>query len=269
MPALGEGADRQEVRHMHSKSDSIADLPTACGCGHYATETVQPGAHLAVPRRGFLRVAFAGTAAALAGVPAIGVPPAAAQKPSTPDAALKDLMDGNQRYLSGQLQSFQEDLDLLKAKTAEKQEPFAAVLSCADSRVPVETIFDQSIGEIFVVRVAGNVATPEIIASLEYGIAVLGTKVLMVLGHTNCGAVKAAIEGKAVPGQISALYASIQPAVDAAGPDLNATIDANAGLQAMLLSRASPLIAAAIKEGKLQVVAARYDIATGQVSLLT
>ena len=157
---------------------------------------------------------------------------------------------------------------ILKAKTAEKQEPFAAVLSCADSRVPVELVFDQSIGHLFVVRVAGNVATPEITASLEYGIAVLGTKVLMVLGHGNCGAVKATIEGKAVPGQISALYAPIRPAVDAAGPDLGAAIDANAKIQASLLSKASPIIAGAIKEKKLKVVPARYDLASGRVSLL-
>lgn len=255
---------------MNRNGDSVGSSSTACGCEGCATEADRLGKHAAVARRGFLRTAFAGTAVVLTGVAGIGLRPAAAQqqKPATPDAALKELMDGNQRYLSGQLQSFQEDLDLLKTKTAEKQEPFAAVLSCADSRVPVETIFDQSIGEIFVVRVAGNVATPEIIASLEYGIAVLGTKVLMVLGHTNCGAVKAAIAGQEVPGQISALYASIQPAVDSAGPDLDATIDANARLQAMLLSKASPVIAGAIKDGTVQVVAARYDIATGQVSLL-
>ena len=140
-----------------------------------------------------------------------------AQSTLTPDEALKALMDGNQRYVGGQLKSLNEDLAILKAKTAEKQEPFAAVLSCADSRVPVEIVFDQSIGQIFVVRVAGNIATPEIIASLEYGVAVLGTRVLMVLGHGNCGAVKATIDGKAVPGQISALYAPIRPAVDEAG----------------------------------------------------
>src|SRR6185436_13313369 len=107
-----------------------------------------------------------------------------------------------ERYVAGQLQSLNEDLEILKAKTAEKQEPFAAVLSCADSRVPVEFVFDQSIGHIFVVRVAGNIAAPEITASLEYGVAVLGTKVLIVLGHSNCGAVKAAIAGMEVPGQI-------------------------------------------------------------------
>ena len=102
--------------------------------------------------------------------------------------------------------SFDEDKQILRDRTAEKQQPFAALLSCADSRVPVEIIFDQSIGELFVTRVAGNIATPEIIASLEYGAAVLGIKVILVLGHAGCGAVKAAIQAKAVPGQISALF---------------------------------------------------------------
>src|SRR5262249_56087748 len=117
-------------------------------------------------------------------------------------------------------------------------------------------------------RVGGNVSTAESMASLEYGVAVLGAKVLMVLGHANCGAVKATIEGKAVPGQISALYAPIRPAVDAAGPDLDAAIDANAKIQAGLLSKASPIIAGAIKEGKLNDVPARYDLASGRASLL-
>ncbi|MCX7304702.1 MAG: carbonic anhydrase, partial [Hyphomicrobiales bacterium] len=157
---------------------------------------------------------------------------------------------------------------ILKAHTAEKQEPFAAVLACADSRVPVEFVFDQSIGHLFVVRVAGNITSPEVVASLEYGVAVLGVKALMVLGHTSCGAVKAAIEGKEVPGQISALYAPIRPAVDASGGNLDAAIDANAKIQATLLSEASPIIAAAIKNGYLKVVAARYEIATGKVALL-
>jgi len=132
----------------------------------------------------------------------------------------------------------------------------------------VEYVFDQSIGHLFVVRVAGNVTTPEITASLEYGVAVLGVKALLVLGHSNCGAVKATIEGKSVPGQIGALYAPIWPAVNMAGNDLDAVIDANAKIQATLLSRTSTIIAQASKEGKLKVVAGRYDIATGAVSLL-
>jgi len=191
-----------------------------------------------------------------------------AQTTLSPDEALKTLMDGNARFRSGQLTSFQEDLTLLAQKTAEKQEPFAAVLSCADSRVPVEIVFDQTIGHVFVVRVAGNVATPEIIASLEYGAAVLGTRLLMVLGHSACGAVTAAIAGKGVPGQISALYAPLRPAVDQAGPNPDATIRVNARLQASLLGKASPVLAEMAAAGKLRVVSAHYDIASGEVTLL-
>ncbi len=129
------------------------------------------------------------------------------------------LVKGNQRFVAHSLISFEEDLNILKAATEEHQEPFASVLSCADSRVPVELVFDQSIGHLFVVRVAGNVATPDTIASLEYGAAVLGTKAILVLGHTNCGAVKATMAGKAVPGQISTLYQYIHPAITGAGGD--------------------------------------------------
>ena len=239
-----------------------------CGCDGTVKEHAGDQPRIVdLSRRGFIYGAI-GTSTVLLDAAASLTQPALAQSTLTPEAALKELMDGNQRFVDGQLRSLNEDLSILKAKTAEKQEPFAAILSCADSRVPVEFVFDQSIGHLFVVRVAGNITTPEILASLEYGVAVLGTKVLMVLGHGNCGAVKATIEGKAVPGQISALYAPIRPAVDAAGPDLDAAIDANARIQATLLSQASPIIAGAIKEGTLKVVPARYDIASGRVSLL-
>jgi carbonic anhydrase len=169
--------------------------------------------------------------------------------------------------VSGQLTSIEHDLKVLKEHNADKQEPFAAVLACADSRVPVELIFDQTIGHIFVTRVAGNMVTPEIIASLEYGAIVLGTKVILVLAHTNCGAVKAAIAGKEVPGQISTLYSHIQPAIDQAGPDPAAAIKVNAELQARLLRESSPVIAPLVKENKVKVVAGVYDIATGKVTL--
>jgi carbonic anhydrase len=193
---------------------------------------------------------------------------ARAQTALTPDEALKTLMDGNARFVAGRLASFQEDLTLLTQKTAEKQEPFAAVLSCADSRVPVEIVFDQTIGHVFVTRLAGNVATPEVIASLEYGAAVLGTRVIMVLGHGACGAMTAAIAGKAVPGQISALYAPLRAAVDQAGPDPEAAIRANARIQGSILRSASPVIAGLAAQGKIKVVAAYYDLASGAVTLL-
>lgn len=248
-------------------SAQAVGMACCCGCGSMGPAGHQKNADL--ERRSFLCGAVAGTAMVLAGTTVIKTRPASAQTTLTPEAALKALMDGNQRYVGGQLQSLNEDLSILKAKTTEKQEPFAAVLSCADSRVPVEFVFDQSIGQLFVVRVAGNVTTPEVTASLEYGVAVLGIKALVVLGHGNCGAVKATIEGKAVPGQISVLYAPIRRAVDVAGANLDAAIDANARIQATLLSEASTIIAGAIKEEKLQVVPARYDIASGKVSLLS
>jgi len=222
-------------------------------------------------RRHFLQTAAGGTLAGVltaAGIELAAPHSAIAQSALSPDAALQELMNGNKRFTSDQLTSFEADLRILKQNTEEKQEPFSAVLSCADSRVPVELIFDQTIGHIFVTRVAGNVVTPEIIASLEYGAAVLGTKVILVMGHGNCGAVKATIQAKEVPGQISALYPHIQPAVDQAGSNLEAATKANAKIQAALLRQASTVVAGLVKEGKLKVVAAHYDIVSGNVTLL-
>ena len=211
----------------------------------------------------------AATAAATAAVCGVArARPGWAQTALSPEAALQQLIDGNRRFAEGRLNSFNEDLDILKSKTVDKQEPFAAVLSCADSRVPVELIFDQSIGHVFVTRVAGNIATSAIIGSLEYGVAVLGTKAIVVLGHANCGAVKASIEAKAVPGQISALYPYIRPAVDQAGSNLEAAIKANAKIQAGLLRQSSPVLADYIKKDQLKIVAGYYDLSSGNVTLL-
>lgn len=237
-----------------------------CACAHVHSG---PDADQtpAFTRRRLIGATFAGAAAAIA----VTMPsrPASAQSTLSPEAALKVLMDGNQRFVEQRLAFFEEDLAVLKQKTAEKQEPFASVLSCADSRVPVELAFDQSIGHVFVNRVASNIETSEIIASIEYGVAVLGTKVLMVLGHDHCGAVKATIEAKAAPGQISSLYRYIRPAVNEAHGDLDAAIAANARIQAQLLRESSPVVAGAIKDGNLKVVAAVYRLATGKVSLLS
>jgi carbonic anhydrase len=239
------------------------EASSGCVCCSGAIHQAKPIGRLS--RRSLLWTGIAGAIAATT----FGMrEPASAQSPLSPDAALQELLDGNKRFIEQRLTSFDEDLAILKENTVEKQEPFAAVLSCADSRVPVELIFDQSIGHLFVTRVAGNVATSEIIASLEYGAAVLGTKAILVLGHANCGAVKAAMEGKAVPGQISELYAPLRPAVDAAGANLDAAIKANAKIQAHLLATASPLLAGLIKEGKLKVAAGYYALDSGKVTLL-
>jgi carbonic anhydrase len=190
-----------------------------------------------------------------------------AQTNLSPDAALQELLAGNQRFASNQLTSIEHDLTVLKEKTVDKQEPFAAVLSCADSRVPVELIFDQTIGHIFVTRLAGNIVTPEIIASLEYGVAVLGVKTLLVLGHSGCGAVKAAMKADSVPGQISALYAPLRQAVDQSGGSVDKAIEANAKIQAGLLRTSSTVIRDAVKAGKLKVGSGVYDLASGKVTV--
>jgi carbonic anhydrase len=218
---------------------------------------------LHLSRRRFLRNTTIGGAAIFA-----AQSPILAQSTLSPDAAIQELVAGNGRYTTGRMTAHEQDLAILKQHTAEKQEPFAAVLSCADSRVPVELIFDQSIGHIFVTRVAGNVLNPEIIASLEYGAAVLGTKVILVMGHGGCGAVKAAIQGSEVPGQISALYPHLQPAVDQAGSNLEAATKTNAKIQAVLLSKASTVISSLVKNNKLKVFAGYHDVANGGVTLI-
>ena len=226
-------------------------------------------ARLNFSRRRVMQMGLAGTAAGLlSGVELVVPTLAQAQDVSTPDAALTELMNGNRRFTAGKMTHHEQDLSVLKAHTEAKQEPFAALLSCADSRVPIELIFDQSIGHIFVTRIAGNMVTPEIMGSLEYGALVLGTKVIVVMGHSNCGAVKATIDGKSVPGQISSLFPHIQPAVDQAGPDLVAATKANAKMQATLVREASTVISGMVKEGKVKVVAAYYDLGSGAVELL-
>jgi carbonic anhydrase len=212
---------------------------------------------------------LSGAAAGIAAGLVVGSTAARAASALTPDQALQSLADGNRRFVEGRLKAFDEDLSILKRNTAGKQEPFAAVLSCADSRVPVEIVFDQSIGHVFVTRVAGNVASSEVIASLEYGAAVLGTRAIMVLGHSSCGAVKASIDAKAVPGQISGLYRYIRPAVDQAGSDVDGVGKANARIQAAILREASPVLAELIKKNALKIVAGFYDLASGQVEVLS
>jgi carbonic anhydrase len=189
-----------------------------------------------------------------------------AQTTLSPAEALQELIAGNQRFLTNQLTSVQQDLRALRSHTADKQEPFAAVLACADSRVPVELIFDQTIGRLFVTRVAGNLVTPEIIASLEYAVAELGVKAILVLGHSNCGAVKAAIKAEPVPGQISALYAPLHLAVEHSRGDVGQAIEMNAKVQAGLLRTSSTVIRAAVKAGTATVASGVYDLSTGNVS---
>jgi carbonic anhydrase len=256
-------------RWSNREDEMTEHTGAACACCGNAHAPERPS-HTHLSRRSLLRASIAGAVASAVGggLPFALPSPANALAVSSPDEALKLLVDGNQRFADRKLTFYQQDLGWLQQSTLAKQTPFASVLSCADSRVPVEIIFDQSIGQIFVNRVAGNLATTEIIASIEYGVAVLGTKVIMVLGHRNCGAVHAAIDGKAVPGQISSLYRFIRPAVNQAGDDLKAATLANAKIQAQLLRESSPVLADFIKQGQLKVVAAYFDIEVGRVQLL-
>jgi carbonic anhydrase len=189
----------------------------------------------------------------------------------TGDQALVQLMEGNQRFMAAKRLSPHQDM-VRVAEVATGQAPFAAILSCADSRVVPEIAFDQGIGDLFVVRVAGNLATTEDIASDEFAVGVLGVPLIMVLGHERCGAVDAAIKGGELPGVIESLVFAIQPAVQTAvgepGDQLTNVIKANVRLQVQRL-QASSVIAAAVKAGKLKIVGAYYDLDTGEVSLVS
>jgi len=197
--------------------------------------------------------------------------PTIAQNDLTPDAALQKLIEGNQRFVDRKRLNPNQDFGRI-TEVAKSQKPFAAILGCADSRVPSEFVFDQGFGDLFVCRVAGNVATPEEIGSLEYGTLVLGTKVLMVVGHERCGAVTATIKGEQVPGQIGSLIDAIKPAVASSknqpGDSLENAVKANVMLQANRL-KASPVISKLIAENKLKVVGGYYDLDTGRVSILS
>jgi len=188
-----------------------------------------------------------------------------AAEPATPAAALAALYDGNRRFVAGRPIAPHRDMARLRA-IAPQQRPYAAFLGCADSRVPIEIVFDQGFGDIFVSRIAGNIAVAEQIASLEFGTAVLGAKVLYVLGHTACGAVAATASGAEVPGQISALYFHIRPATRTARGNVERAIVENVRNQALALWDGSTVISRLVSEGKLLVAGGVYDLNTGAVT---
>lgn len=193
----------------------------------------------------------------------------------TPDAAMKLLVEGNARYAANK----PNDRDFLATRAARAvgQKPFASILSCADSRVAPELAFDQMPGDLFVVRVAGNFLTPDGLGSLEFGSAVLGSKVIMVLGHTSCGAVNATVEalqkGNNLPGHIAGLVQAMKPGIEPvlkeSGNDLaaRATV-ANVRYTVKRISEATPILAGMVAEGKVRVVGGIYDLATGKVGMV-
>jgi len=231
-------------------------------------------------RRDFLRT---GAVAALApwsiGValaadpPAPGAPPP--QNAIAPAEALKRLMDGNVRYAANTPE--QRDFSAGRAARVLGQYPIAAILSCADSRVAPELAFDQGPGDLFVVRVAGNFVNPDLLASLEYGVKILGAPLILVLGHSGCGAVDAAIKvlkAKAVlPGHLPELVTAIKPAVIVAektqtGNLLDNAIGENVRRQVARLKRSPPVVQKYYADKKIDIVGGVYDLATGKVALI-
>ncbi len=204
----------------------------------------------------------------------------AAESPSaanaiTPAAALERLMEGNARYAANMPNT--RDFSAGRAARAKSQFPFAAILSCADSRVAPELAFDQNPGDLFTMRVAGNVMSPHLLASLEYGVKFLGTPLVMVLGHTNCGAVSAAIstlkDNAELPGHLPGLIDAIEPAVIAAKAKhptnlLNGAIAENVRLQVADIKQSPPIINKYYADKKIDVVGAVYDLETGNIALV-
>ncbi|MEH2264820.1 carbonic anhydrase [Nostoc sp.] len=199
-------------------------------------------------------------------------PPAPpAENDITPDKALQELLDGNDRFAKRKRRNPDQTYSRL-VEVAKGQKPFASILGCADSRVPSEIVFDQGLGDLFVCRIAGNIATTQQIGSLEFGSLVLGTKVIMVMGHKRCGAVEAAIKGAQVPGQIGTLLAAIQPSVEStkgkSGDKLENACKANVLAQVEKL-KSSSVLSELIKTEKLKIVGGYYDLDTGKISLVS
>lgn len=202
---------------------------------------------------------------------------AAGKAAPTPDEALSQLKEGSARYLSG-VQKYPKIDPVRRLRTADEgQKPIATVLGCADARVPVETAFDKAFGEVFVIRVAGNVCQMAELASIEYGVNYLKTPLVVVLGHTQCGAVAAAVSEASLSGSLPKLMDEIRPAVQKAkqaNPKLsgeqltNEAIKQNVWKSIEDVFAGSPLMAKACKEHKVKIVGAIRDIKTGKISWL-
>jgi carbonic anhydrase len=188
----------------------------------------------------------------------------------SPEAALKKLVEGNRRFAQHQPQYPDQSKSRVQ-EVAQAQYPFATILSCADSRAPAEILFDQGLGDLFDVRIAGNIATPEAIGSIEYAVVMLGTPLLMVLGHERCGAITAAVQNKSLPGEISTFVNAVLPAVnrvkDRPGNWIDNAVTANVQYQIEQLQR-SPLLKQRLESGTLKIVGGRYDLDTGRVTLI-
>lgn len=187
------------------------------------------------------------------------------------DEALAKLMAGNQRYVRHVQQHPHQSLARRK-ELGKGQHPFAVILGCADSRVAPELLFDQGLGDLFVIRVAGNIVDDAILGSIEYAVEHLGTKLVMVLGHEKCGAVSAAVNGGIAAGHIQAVVAAIQPSVEASGKEpgdrIQNCVIANARRVARQVRESAPVLKESVEKHGVKVVAAEYALDSGKVILL-
>ncbi len=188
-----------------------------------------------------------------------------------PDTALQQLMSGNERYVKGATTHPNQSIER-RTELAGGQHPVAAILTCSDSRVAPEILFDQGLGDVFIIRNAGNVVEDVGLGSIEYALEHLGTRLVVVLGHAKCGAVTAATQGSEAPGHIDSIVKHIQPAVQLArsqSGDLVAnSIKANVGIMEEKLKASEPFVAKMVKDGSVKVVGAVYDLASGAVTLV-
>lgn len=187
------------------------------------------------------------------------------------DSALKMLEAGNERFVAGDLQSPNQKPSR-RIATENGQKPFAVVVTCSDSRVPPEIIFDRGVGDIFVIRAAGNLLDDYGVGSVEYAVEHLGAKLVMVLGHSKCGAVKAALASPDAPGKIGKITKDLQQAVkygrELPGDPLENAINANVLMIVKQLKESKPIMEEMIKEKGVKVVGGVYDIKTGKVSII-
>jgi len=189
----------------------------------------------------------------------------------TKEQALELLIKGNERFAAGKPEYPNQDKNR-RLEGLNGQKPFAVIIGCADSRIPPEILFDQGIGDLFVLRVAGNIVDDAIMGSIEYAVDHLGTSLVMVLGHNLCGAVQAAIEGGKAPGCIGTLIEAIQPAVDAVPADaedrLDKVIHKNVELMVEKLKNAGPILNNSHESGKTSFLGGYYDMTTGKLTVL-
>ncbi|MBA4320068.1 MAG: carbonic anhydrase [Flavobacterium sp.] len=187
-----------------------------------------------------------------------------------PEEALKKLMDGNARYVSSNY-THPNQSSARREEVAKGQRPFAIIVTCSDSRVPPEILFDQGLGDLFVIRVAGNIVDDHALGSIEYAAEHLGVELVVVLGHERCGAVDATVKGGEAPGHIASLVKAIKPAVDKAkkenGDLLENSIKNNVLAVTKIIATSKPILEEMVKKRHIKVVSARYDLDDGKVEL--